>query len=150
MDQLQTAASALIRSAGDLWFAAVIAAFVVMVCESAKPKPSPGEPKDEPGGVGLLAMILSLVTPLLLMIHAFMNAGRAPPALLGAVVVIATAVVAAALVGWAIASRAAPVGRSLSRAAPYLAVAVFALTLWISWRSAIELVHVYVLGAAGA
>jgi len=145
MGDLGALADQLITLTGETWFAAVIASFFVMICESAKPKPGEGEPKHDPGGLGVWVMILSLLTPLLLMVHAFVHAGRAPDALIAAVVVIGAAVMGAAIIGWIIALVSPAMGRVLARAAPFIAVAVFALTLWVTWRSAFELLNIYVL-----
>ena len=135
----------LLSSVGDLWFGAVIGQFFVMVCESAKPKPGEGEERAEPKGFALLVMILSLVTPLLLLLHAVATGSGAP---IAALAVIGIAVISSALVGWIIAAAAPSIGRTLNRAAPILAVAVFALTIYVSWRSAFGLLNMLVTGSA--
>lgn len=135
----------LLAHVGDLWLGAVFGQFFVMVCESAKPKPAEGESRAEPKGFALLVMILSLVTPLLLLLHAVATGSGAP---IAALAVIGIAVVAAALIGWIIAAAAPSVGRTLNSAAPFLAVAVFVLTIYVSWRSAFGLLNMLVTGSA--
>ncbi len=136
----------LTRIAGDAWFLALIGAFFVMVCEAAKPRPQDDEERRDPKAVALLITVLSLVTPLLLFMHAFVAAGRSPAGLMLTIVAIGVAVIGAALIGWLIAAVAAPVGRILNRAAPFLAVIVFAFTLWVTWRSALAVIERYILG----
>jgi hypothetical protein len=131
--------------AGDLWFLALAGAFFVMICESAKPKPAEGESAAEPRGFGLLVMVLSLLTPLLLLVHAFYVGAGAPIAILA---VIGGAILVSAIVGWIIAAIAPPIGRTLNRAAPFLAVAVFALTAYVTWQSAFGLLNIFVAGGA--
>ncbi len=140
----------LTRIAGDNWLLALIGAFLVMVCEAAKPRPRDDEERVEPRGVALLVTILSLVTPLLLFMHAFISAGRAPAALMATIVAIGVAVLGAAIIGWIIAAIAAPIGRVLNRAAPFLAVIVFAFTLWVTWRSAYEVLDRFIFSRLGA
>jgi uncharacterized membrane protein len=138
----------LTRIAGDAWMLALVGAFFVMVCESAKPRPTDDEQRQEPRAIALLVTILSLVTPLLLFMHAFISAGRSPEGLMLTIIAIGVAIIGAALVGWFIAAVAAPVGRVLNRAAPLLAVVVFGFTLWVTWRSALEVLNRFVLHQA--
>lgn len=135
----------LTRIAGDNWLLALVGAFFVMVCEAAKPRPADDEERSEPRGAALLVTILSLVTPLLLFMHAFISAGRSPQGLMLTIVAIGAAIIGAALIGWLIAGVAAPVGRVLNRAAPFLAVLVFGFTLWVTWQSAYEVLDRFVL-----
>jgi hypothetical protein len=130
---------------GDLWFLALAGAFFVMICESAKPKPAEGESAAEPRGFGLLVMVLSLLTPILLLVHAFYVGAGAPIAILA---VIGGAILGSAIVGWIIAAAAPPIGRTLNRAAPVLAIAVFALTAYVTWQSAIGFLNIFVAGGA--
>jgi hypothetical protein len=146
MDFISTLIDELLSNVGDLWFGAVVGQFFVMVCESAKPKHGEGEERTEPKGFALLVMILSLVTPLLLLLHAVATGSGAP---IAALAVIGIAVIAAALVGWMIAAAAPSIGRTLNGAAPFLAVAVFALTIYVSWQSAFGLLNAFVTGSAG-
>ena len=133
-------------SAGDLWFAALIGSFFVMVCESAKPKLEEGEAKPKEGVISLWVGIFSLLTPILLFIHGFVAARGYLPAVIA---LIGGVVIAAALIGWIVAALAAPMGRTLNRAAPFLAVAVFALTAFVTWRSLYAVFDFYVLGRLG-
>src|SRR5688572_26611691 len=104
----------LLEHTGDLWLGALLGSFFVMICESAKPKPQEGESRAAPQGLALLVMIMSLLTPLLLLVHAFASGGS-PPAV---VVVVIGAVIAAAIIGALIGGMAPDVGRTLNRAAP--------------------------------
>jgi hypothetical protein len=131
----------LAANAGDLWFLALIGAFFVMICESAKPKPAEGESRAGPQGFALLVMILSLLTPLLLFLHAFLTASGA---LIAIVAAIGGAIIVSAIVGWIIGAAAPDFGRSLHRAAPYLAVVVFALTLYVTWESVFTFVNGFI------
>jgi len=135
---IQALVDELVDRAGDLWLLALIGSFFVMICESAKPKLGEGESKAAPHGFALLIMILSLLTPLLLFIHAFATASGA---LIAIVVTIGGAILSAAIIGALIGAIAAPVGRVLNRAAPVLALPVFLLTVYVSWRSVLEFVN---------
>jgi hypothetical protein len=144
LDQIRS----LTRLAGDAWMLALAGAFFVMICESAKPRPAEGEARREAGGLGVLVATLSLLTPILLFVHAFIAGGGSRQSLMLAVWAIGAVVIAAALIGWLIAAAAAPVGRVLSRAAPLLAVVIFGFTVWVTWRSALEVVNRFVLNHA--
>jgi len=135
----------LARNAGDLWFLAVIGSFLVMVCEAAKPKPIEGESKAAPEGLALLVMILSLITPLLLFFHAFLSASGA---LIAIIALIGGSILVSAIVGWIIGATIPDFGRTLNRAAPFLAIAVFALTAFVTWRTVFEFVNGFVTGGA--
>lgn len=136
--------SALTAAAGDLWFGALCGAFFVMVCEASKPK-SKEKTDAEPQGFALLVMILSLITPLLLLIHAVaIGAGT----IFAILALLAGLIVGSALIGWAIAAMAPDIGRTLNRAAPFLAVAVFALTAYVTWQSAFGLINYLVTSFA--
>lgn len=131
----------LARNAGDLWFLAVVGSFFVMVCEAAKPKPGEGESKAAPEGLALLVMILSLITPLLLFFHAFLTASGA---LIAIIALIGGSIIASAIIGWIIGAVAPDIGRTLNRAAPFLAVAVFALTAYVTWRTVFDFVDGFI------
>jgi len=136
----------LARNVSDLWFLAVIGSFFVMVCEAAKPKPAEGESRAGPQGFALLVMILSLLTPLLLFFHAFLTASGA---LIAIVAVIGGAIIGSAIVGWVIGALAPGIGRTLNSVAPYLALAVFALTVFVTWQSVFDFVNGYIAARAG-
>lgn len=128
-DQLST-------SVGDLWFVAFVGSCFVMICEAARPKPAFGELAEGVRGFGLLIMVLSLLTPLLLLMHAFVTANGALAAITA---LIAGAIVGAAIIGWIIGAAAPSIGERLYRASPFLAAPVFALTVFVTWRSAFDL-----------
>lgn len=145
MQDVNTLVDQLVSTAGDLWFAALIGQFFVMVCESAKPKPAEGEGRSEPRGFALLVMILSLLTPLLLFLHAFLSGSGA---LVAVVVAIFGAVITATIVGWLIRALMPEVARVLNQAAPVLAVPVFLLALYVSWESVFGLINGFVTAGA--
>ena len=88
-------------------------------------------------------MILSLVTPLLLFLHAFV-AGS------GSVIAIAAvifgAVIVASVIGWILGAVSPEIGRTLNRAASILALAAFALTLYVTWENVLKFVSGFVAG----
>lgn len=131
---------------GDLWFGALVGSFFVMICESAKPKPEEGESRAAPQGFALLAAILSLITPLLLFLHAV---ALAPQGLLGIVGIVGGFVIGAAIIGWIVAAAAPAMGRVLNRAAPVLAIPVFALAAYVSWESVFGLINMAVGAIVG-
>lgn len=147
MDFISALIDQLLDNVGDLWFAALVGQLLVMICESARPKPEAGESRAEPRGFALLVMILSLVTPLLLMLHAVAAGAGAP---IAAVALIGGAIVLAGVIGLIIGMAAPPVGRTLNRASPFLAIAVFALTLYVTWRSAFGIINMFVTGSAAS
>jgi hypothetical protein len=145
MDLVSTLVDQLMSAVGDLWLLALIGSFFVMICESAKPKRQEGEARKEATGWALLVNILSLITPLLLFIHAFATGSGA---LIAIVAAIGAAVIGAAVTGWLISAFAPDFGRTLNRAAPFLAVPVFALAAYVSWQSVFNLVNFFVTAAA--
>lgn len=135
----------LVSSAGDLWFAALIGQFFVIVCESAKPKPADGEDKRGPQGFALLVVIMSLITPLLLLFHAMLTGAGA---WIAVVVAVFGAVITGTIVGWIIRAVLPDVARVLNRAAPVLAVPVFALAVYVSWESVFGFVNALITAGA--
>ncbi len=145
MDFINALIEQLFDNVGDLWFGALVGQFFVMICESAKPKPEDGERARQWEGVGLWVSILSLLTPILLLVHAVATGSGA---VLAALIVVIAAALIAAIIGWIIAAAAPGVGRILNRAAPFLAVAVFALTIYVTWQSVFALVNMFVGGSS--
>lgn len=131
MELISASVNQVLEVAGDLWLLALVGSFFGMVCESAKPKPQEGESRAAPQGFALLIMLMSLATPLLLLVHAFMSGG----ALIGIVVLLAALMVGSAIIGALLGGLAPDVGRTLNKAAPVLAVPVFALAIYVSWAS---------------
>ncbi|WP_395648302.1 hypothetical protein [Terricaulis sp.] len=122
--------------AGPLWQYAVIAAFVSMILDSAKPKRQEGEEKESEGGRNIL-MLVSLLTPFLLFAHACWKAYEARDVgLMNAVVVVGLVVIVSGVIGWIIAAAVPALGRVLYRIAPWVALAVFAFTLYVTWEGA--------------
>ncbi len=126
----------------DLWFLALIGSFFVMICEAAKPKPAEGEKRDDLSGVSLWVSILSLLTPLLLFFHGFVSGG----AVIALIAMVGGVIIGASLIGWIISAAAPDIGRTLNRAAPFMAVAVFALAAYVSWRSVYDLANYFIAG----
>lgn len=145
MDVISALIDQLLDNVGDLWFAALVGQFFVMICESAKPKPEEGERPSLWEGAGLWIAIISLLTPLLLLAHAVVTGAGA---VLAALIVVVAGIMVAAIIGWIIAAAAPSIGRTLNRAAPVLAMAVFALTVYVTWRSVFSLVNSFVGGGA--
>lgn len=141
MDLVSRLIDQLLSVTDDLWLLALIGSFFVMVCESAKPKPGEGESKAAPSGFALLVMLMSLATPLLLLFHAFASGA----VLFGILFLLGAVVIGSALIGMIIAAAAPGVGRTLNKAATVLAVPVFALALYVSWRSVLELANYLVV-----
>lgn len=143
MDFMSALINQLLDNVGDLWFAALVGQFFVMICESAKPKPVEGEQSKQWEGAGLWVSILSLLTPILLLVHAVATGSGA---VIAALAIMVAAALGAAIIGWIIAAAAPDVGRTLNRAAPILAVAIFALTVYVTWQSVFSLVSSLVGG----
>lgn len=139
---------ALLSALSDLWGLALIGSFFVMICEAAKPSRRKGEEAEKPGDFALLVMILSLITPLLLFFHAFLTAGSSLPGLIALATLLAGLIIGSSLIGWIIGMAARDIGRTLNRAAPLLAVAVFALTAYVTWESVFGFVSDFVTGVA--
>jgi hypothetical protein len=145
MQTTQALVDQLVATAGDLWFAALIGQFFVIICESAKPKPAEGKDRGGPRGFELLIMILSLLTPLLLFFHAILSGSGA---WIAVVVALFGAVITATIIGWIIRAAAPDVARTLNRAAPVLAVPVFLLALYVSWESVFGFINAIVTANA--
>lgn len=139
---------ALLTALGDLWGFALIGSFFVMICEAAKPKRRKDEDAEKSGDFALLVMILSLITPLLLFFHAFLTVGATLPGLIALVILLGGLIIGSSLIGWIISMAARDVGRTLSRAAPILAVIVFALTAYVTWESVFGFANDFVTGLA--
>lgn len=132
--------------AGPEWALALIGAAIAIVCDAAKPRRQPGE--DEPRTlINTLAAICSLATPFLLIMHAVWRGMQTqqPNALMMGAGLVFAVVIGASLVGLAIGATLKPLGRALSTLAPWLAIAVFALTAYVCWQSAATVIQLYVL-----
>ncbi|ANP44515.1 hypothetical protein [Candidatus Viadribacter manganicus] len=145
MSNIDLLVDQLVSTAGDLWFAALLGQFFVMVCESAKPKPAEVEEQGGPRGFALLVTILSLITPLLLFFHAFLSGSGA---LVAVIVAIFGAVITATIVGWIIRAAIPDVARVLNRAAPILALLVFVLALYVSWETVFAFINGFITARA--
>jgi len=141
--------------AGQNWLFAVAAAFVVMICESAKPRPVEGEERHT-SALERVAMIASLIVPVLLFLHVFgafaqgrMSVGESSEGnnrvVIGLFVIAAIYVIVPGLIGWLIAKASPAFANLLHRAAPFLALAVFAFTVYVTYRNAFFVLNLYVL-----
>lgn len=134
---------------GPLWQYAVIAAFVSMIFDSAKPKREEGEEKESEGGRNLL-MLASLLTPFLLFAHACWAAYEAQSfGFFNAIIVIGLVILVSALIGWAIAAFAPGLGRTLYKIAPWVALPVFLFTLYVTWENAWAALNLWILSRFG-
>jgi hypothetical protein len=147
MHTIETLVDQLLSASGELWFLALIGQFFVMICEAAKPKPEESETSSSAKAIELWVGIFSLATPLLLFFHAFLS-GRG--ALVAIIAAIGGAIILATLIGWFVRAVAPPVGRVLNRAAPFLAIAVFALAVYVSRDSIFGLIRTLVEARAAA
>jgi hypothetical protein len=156
MNSVMDALGALAALVGQNWLFAAAAAFVVMVFESAKPPAVEGEPEPGASALQRVAMIASLVAPFLLFLHAFgafvlahQTAGQGSEhdgpillALIGGAVVF---VLAPGILGWIFAKALPPLANMVRAAAPFLALAVFAFTVYVTYRNAFFVLNLYVL-----
>jgi hypothetical protein len=155
MNAVMDALGALASLVGQNWLIAAGAAFVVMAFESAKPPPVEGE-EHHASALQRVAMIASLAVPFLLFLHAFgafvlahqaANQGSEHDgpillALIGGAVVF---VLAPGILGWIIAKASPALANMLRSVAPFLALAVFAFTVYVTYRNAFFLLNLYVL-----
>lgn len=139
------------EAVGPLWLVAVAGMFLSAVCESARPKPEPGE--EKPQGLALLiAGIASLITPIMLFVYAFWSILALEGAVLspdqvidfaiaqrmvviGLFIFLALVATAGSIVGWIIRAAAPGLGKALNMAAVPLAIATLALTVYVSYEA---------------
>jgi hypothetical protein len=158
MRSVMDALNALAALVGQNWLIAAALAFVVMVFESAKPPPVEGEPEPRASILQRVAMIASLLTPFLLFLGAFgaftlsrMGRGEGSPedqneglllAFGGAAIAF---VLVPGILGWITAKALPPLANLLRGVAPFLALAVFAFTVYVTYRNAFFVLNLYVL-----
>lgn len=130
--------SALVGVTGIGWVYALGAVFVAMISESANPPHPPGEDQS-PAPLRMLAFAAVSVALILLLAYAFGASTRLreSPFLPVAIVLVVSSL--GALLG-ALLARAGAAGRAIHTAAPVLAVAACAFTIWITWREVLALV----------
>lgn len=143
---------------GQNWLIAATAAFVVMVFESAKPPPAEGDPESRASVLQRVAMIASLLVPFLLFLDAFgaftlarLGRGESSPEnqntglllALGAAAIVF--VLVPGILGWIITKASPALANMLRSVAPFLALAVFAFTVYVTYRNAFFLLNLYVL-----
>lgn len=152
---MMDALSALASLVGQNWLIAAGAAFVVMIFESAKPPPVEGE-EHHASALERVAMIASLATPILLFLHVFgafvqgqMSIGEGSEGngrvVLALFIVAAIYVLTPGILGWLIAKLSPPLANVLRRTAPFLAITVFAFTIYVTCRNAFFVLNLYVL-----
>lgn len=135
---------------GLLWLIAVAGMFATGICESARPKPLDGE-KEQRGVALLIGGVASLVTPILLFIHAFWAiAGfeglELTPDLLidliiarqvvvlGVFAFLVAVSIIASIIGWTIRAAAPAIGKRIGIAAVPLALGTLALTIFATYE----------------
>lgn len=152
MDANSSIGAYVMEAVGVLWLVAVAGMFLSAVCESARPKPEPGE--EKPQGVALLgAGIASLITPILLFLYAFWSImaleGRTTIStddvlvfavaqrivVIGLFVFLAGTAIAGSILGWIIRIAAPDIGKALNKAALPLALGALALTAYVSYEA---------------
>ena len=158
MNSVMDALNALAVLVGQNWLIAAALAFVVIVFESAKPPPIEGEPEPRASVRQRVAMIASLLTPFLLFLGAFgaftlsrMGRGESSPEnqneglllAFGAATIVF--VLVPGILGWIIAKASPALANMLRGAAPILALAVFAFTVYVTYRNALFVLNLYVL-----
>ena len=132
---------------GPLWLYALTFSGVSMVFESARPRSFEGEQDTESAFVRNVAMISSLLSPFLLLVHAYwavVQAGRFD-ALLAVFGAVFGVVIVASAIGMAIGAGAPGLGRALRRFSAYVAVASLAFTIWVTWANAYAVINAYLL-----
>lgn len=156
MASITGALSTLAALVGQMWLIAAAGAFLVMIFESAKPPPVEGEPEPRASALQRVAMIASLATPLLLFLAAFgafVMAQQAHGAgsegnggvILALLACAAVFVLVPGLIGWSIAKLSPGLAKLLRHAAPWVALAVFAFTVYASYANAAFVLNLYVL-----
>ena len=141
---------------GQNWLIAASAAFVVMVFESAKPPAVVGEDEPAASPFQRLALIASLAVPFLLFLDAFgafvlsqQSRGESSQSnggvLLAAVGVGVVFLLAPGILGWLIAKASPALANIMRRIAPFLALAVFVFTIYVTYRNAFFVLNLYVL-----
>lgn len=155
MDAAMTALQELVALVGQPWLSAAGAAFLVMIFESAKARPVEGEEEPRASAFQRVAMIASLVTPFLLFLHAFgafvlahqtgQDSVHDGPLLLALIIGAIVFVTLPGIIGWLIASASPSVAKALRATAPWFALAVFAFTIFATYRKALFVLNLYVL-----
>lgn len=155
MDTIIGMVRGLFEVAGQNWAIAVAAAFVAMMCEAAYPD---REDKVQRGPLGIMAVAASLITPFLLFVHAFwsvaaIGASRGDELsdfilratqntiVAGIFIVMIPLTLGPSIPGWVIRKASPSLGRALFAASPFLHVAVFAFTVFVTRHSVIGIVN---------
>lgn len=144
------ALSALFTASGPLWLAALAVAFLASTCEAAAPR----DPERGGGPFEAVAGIVSIFTPFLLLIHAYLAVTMKQQAivnpteaimvavqvldiamLLGIAALMAFMIVAPLLPGFLIRKAAPDFGAMLRRASPFLHIIAFALAVFATRES---------------
>lgn len=144
-----------------LWFVAMTGMFVTNVCESARPRAVAGEKPISNGVLGIIGGVASVALPFLLFVYAFwalvgfegakFTVEELPALILARQVVIAGLVafmlalnLGAMLPAWLIGRISPPLGRSLYRLAPYLALTTLALAIYFAWSSVLSALELFI------
>lgn len=156
MNTFITGIEDLVALVGSNWVIAACAAFVVMIFESAKPRPVEGEDEPRASALQRVAMIASLAVPFFLFLHAFgafvlahQQAGQGSERDGGIILALIAGavlfVVAPGIIGWVIAKGSPTLAGFLQRIAPILALLVFAFTVYVTYQNAFYVLNLYVL-----
>ena len=156
MDTFIDGLEGLVALVGQNWVIAACAAFVLMIFESAKPRPVEGQDEPRASALQRVAMIASLAVPFLLFLHAFgafvlahQQAGQGSERDGGIILALIAGailfVVAPGIIGWVIAKGSPTLAGLLQRAAPFLALLVFVFTVYVTYRNAFFVLNLYVL-----
>lgn len=142
--------SALVAASGPLWLVAFGLSFLASACEAASPR----DPERSPAPLEAMAGILSLVTPFLLLIHAYLAVTMKQHAIvnpsealmsavqnvdaiiLAGIAALMVFMIAAPLLPGFLIRKAAPgLGAMLRRASPYLHIIAFAVAVFATRES---------------
>lgn len=133
----------LFAQAGEGWAFAYALAFVAMIADSAKPKTSEERPRRV---LAALRAAANLITPFLLFVAGFW-AVRDGGFIAWAVVVAAifVLILVPGFIGWFVGAVAPNAGRLFFGAAPILAGAALAFTIYVTWVPVSAALETYVL-----
>jgi len=136
---MQNAFDGLVGVTGIEWLYALGALFIAMIAESGHPPHEPGEDRP-PTPLRVLAFVATSFALLLLLAHAYgaSTSARESPFLPVSAVLVVSAL--GALLG-ALLAKVSAIGNAFQAAAPVLAVAACAFTIWVTWRQVWALVE---------
>jgi hypothetical protein len=142
MDDLKSLADL----AGMMWVYALIGAFIAMIAESAKPKADESGEPPKRGLIGVVIGIAGMATLFMLAVHGYWSAFavQAQSEMVLALGVVFVVAIVASIVGLVFA-KAPGISPVLHAIAPFLTLAVFAFTAYVTWESVRAALDLYVL-----